>query len=68
MKQGKYGNKPPYGRGEQKKLVNVEDASCILMMGIPTKEWDDLPYTGLVLCHTSSHKVFQMDPNTYESQ
>ena len=37
MKQVKSGNKPPDGGVEQKILVNVEDASCILMMGIPNE-------------------------------
>ena len=37
MKQIKSGNKPPDGGGEQKTLVNVEYASCIIMMGTPTK-------------------------------
>ena len=56
MKQEKPGNKPPYG-GEQKTLVNVKDASCSLVMGIPTKEWYDLPYPGLVFSQTSSQEV-----------
>ena len=37
MKQVKYDNNPPDGGIEQKKLTNLEDASCSLMMGIPTK-------------------------------
>ena len=53
MKQEKSGNKPPDGE-EQKTLVNVKDASFSIIMGIPTKEWDDLPYPGLVFCQTSS--------------
>ena len=68
MKQVKYGNKPPDGGGEQKTLVNVEDASCIVMMGIPIKEWYYLPYPGTVLYQTSSHKVLQMYSNTDEAQ
>ena len=54
MKQGRYSNRPPNGGGEQKKLVNVEDASYSLIMRIPTEEWDDPPYTGLVFFQTSS--------------
>ena len=53
MRQEKSGNKPPDGE-EQKTLVNVKDASFSIIMGIPTKEWDDLPYPGLVFCQTSS--------------
>ena len=68
MKQVKYGNKPPDGGGEQKTLVNVEDASCIIMMGIPTKEWYYLPYPGIIFYQTSSHKVLHIYHNTYESQ
>ena len=36
-KQGKSGNNPPDGGGEQKTLVKVDGASCVIMMGIPTK-------------------------------
>ena len=68
MKQLKSGNKHPAGGGEQKTLADVEDASCILIMGIPTKEWDYIPSPGLVFCQTSSHKFLQMDPNTDEAQ
>ena len=32
------------------------------MMGIPTKEWDDLQYPGLMFCQTSSQEVLQMEP------
>ena len=46
--QGKSGINPPGGGREQKILVNAEDASCSLMMGVPTREWDDLPYPGLM--------------------
>ena len=53
-KQVKYGNKTPDGGGEQNTLVNVEDASCSIMTGIPTKEWDDLPSPGIMLCQNSS--------------
>ena len=56
MKQLKSGDKPPDGGGEQKTLVNVEDASCILMMVILTKELNYLPYRGIVFYQTSSHK------------
>ena len=68
MKQLKSGNKPPDGGGEQKKLVNVEDTSCILMMRILTKELDYLPYPGIVLYQTSSHKLLQIYLNIYEYQ
>ena len=68
MKQVKSCTNPPDGGGEQKTLVNVEDASCIIIMGIPTKEWDDIPSPGLVFYHTSSHKFLHMDPNIDESQ
>ena len=43
-KQGKYGNKTP-DRGGEKKIGNVEDPSCSLMMGITTNEWYDIPST-----------------------
>ena len=42
MKQGNSANKPP-GGGEQKALVNIKDTSGSLMMGAPTREWDDPP-------------------------
>ena len=59
MNQGKFGNNPPYGLGEQKTLVNVEDASCSLMMVIPTEEYDDLPYPGLMFFQIPSQEVLQ---------
>ena len=65
MKQVKYGNKHPDGGGEQKTLVNVEDALCSLVMGIPAKEWEDLPYPVLKLWQTSSQEVLQMDTIIY---
>ena len=37
------------------------------MMGIPTKEWDDLPPPGIMFCNTSSHAVLKMDSNTDEA-
>ena len=49
IKQGKSGKTPPDGGREQKTLVNIEDASCSLMVGVRTKEWDDLPSPGLML-------------------
>ena len=36
-KQGKSEKIPPDGGGYQKTLLNVEDASCSLVMGIPIK-------------------------------
>ena len=51
---------PPDGGGQQRTLVNVEDASCSLMMGIPTEEWDYLPSPGLMFYHNSSQEVLQM--------
>ena len=54
IKDGKFGNKPPNGEGEKKSLVNVENASCSLMIGIPTKVWYDLQYTGIIFLQTSS--------------
>ena len=33
-------------------------------MGIPTKERDELPYTGLMFCQTSSQEVLQTEPIT----
>ena len=55
--------KSPYVGG-LKKLVNVEDASCSLMMGIPTKEWYDLPSPVFVFFHISSQAVFKVGANT----
>ena len=37
-------------------------------MGIPTKEWDDLPSPGLIFFYTSSHEVLNMEPFTDKSQ
>ena len=68
MKQVKSGNKPLYGGGEQNTVVDVEDASCNVMMVIPTEEWDDLPYHGFMLCQTSSKEFFRMDPIIDKSQ
>ena len=33
-------------------------------MGISTKEWDDLPYPGLMFCQTSSQEVMQTETIT----
>ena len=55
--------KSPYVGGF-KKLMNVEDASCSLMMVIPTKEWYDLPSLVLVFFHISSQAVFKVGANT----
>ena len=52
MKKVKSGNNPPDGLREQKLFVNVDDASFSLMMGISTKEWDDIPYPRHILCQT----------------
>ena len=49
-------------------MVNVEDASCSLLMGTPTKEWDDLPSPGITFFQNSSKKLFQMEPITDKSQ
>ena len=68
MKQGKYGNKTPDREGEQKTLVNVEYASCSLMMDITTKEWDDITSPGLMFYQTSSQEVLYMEPITYKFQ
>ena len=68
MKRGKYSNKPPDVVGEQNILVNVEDASCSLVLGIPTKEWYNIPFPWLMFCQTLSQEVLQMDTNTYKSQ
>ena len=32
------------------------------MMVKPTKEWDDLPSSGLVVCQTSSQEVLKTEP------
>ena len=49
-------------------MVNVEDVSCSLMMGIPTKEWDDLPSPGIIFFQTLSHEVLHMEPITNKVQ
>ena len=36
------------------------------MMGIPTEEWYDLPYPGLMFCQTSSQEVLHTEPTTDE--
>ena len=51
----------PLMEEEKKSLVNVEDASCILMMGIPTKELDDLPSPGFVFFQASSQEVLHIN-------
>ena len=38
------------------------------MMVIPTKDWDDLPYPGLMFYQTSSQEVLHMEPITYKVQ
>ena len=32
------------------------------MMGITTKEWDDLPSPGIIFCQISRKEVFQTEP------
>ena len=49
-------------------MVNVEDVSCSLMIGIPTKEWDDLPSPGIIFFQTLSHEVLHMEPITNKVQ
>ena len=61
----KYGNRPPDGV-EQKPLVNIKDASYILIFGIPSEKWYDLPFPGLLFCQTSSQEVFHTNPITDE--
>ena len=56
MKQDKLSNKPHDG-GEQKALVNVNDALCSIMMGSPTDEWGELPSPGLILVQTSTKEA-----------
>ena len=56
MKHEKYSNDPP-GGGYQKVLVNVKDASCILMMRSPTDERGELPSPGLMFCQTSTQEA-----------
>ena len=53
MNKLKYGEKSPDREGEKKTLVNVEDASFSIDVGIPTEEWDGLPVPGIVFCQTS---------------
>ena len=61
-------NKPPDGGEEQKPLVNVEDASCNLIMGIHTKDLYDFSSPGLIIFYTSPQEVLQMEPITYKVQ
>ena len=61
MKQEKSANKPPYG-GYQKAWINVKCASCSLMMGAPTEEWDDPPSPGLIFFQTSTQEVLHTEP------
>ena len=49
---------------EQKTFVKFKDESCSIMMGIPTKEWDDLPSPVLMSCQTSSQEFLQTYPIT----
>ena len=67
MKQVKYVNKPS-GGGVEKTLVNINDASFSFMVGIPTKEWYNIPFPWLMFCQTLSQEVLQMDTNTYKSK
>ena len=43
-------------------LVNVEDSSCSIMMGIPPIEWDHLQSPIFMFFQTSSQEVLQMEP------
>ena len=63
----KSGNKNP-GGGRYKIFVNFEYTSCSLMMGISAKEWDDIPYLGIMFYQTSSQAVLQLGANKYEAQ
>ena len=65
MKQVKHRNKNTDGGGD-KTLVNVEYASCSIMMGTPTKEWNYLLYPVIMFCLVSSQEVLQMYDNTYK--
>ena len=38
------------------------------MMGIPTKEWGNIPYPGLMFFQNFSQKVLNMEPITYKVQ
>ena len=49
-------------------MANVEDASCSLIMVIPNKECDDLPYPVIMFYQTSYNVVLQMEGNTYKYQ
>ena len=64
-KQGQSGNNTPDGGGDHKTLVNVEYASCSLMMDVPTKEWDDLLSPVNMFCQNSSQEVLKMEPIKY---
>ena len=55
MKQEKYGNNPPDGV-DQTTLVNVKYASYSLLMGISTKDWDELPSPRLMFCQAHHKK------------
>ena len=67
MQKNSGGEKTP-DREADKTLLNVKDVSCSLMMGIPTKEWDNLPFPGTMFYQTSSHIVLKMEAKTYEAQ
>ena len=54
--------------GGEKTLAKFEDESCSLIMGIPTKEWDDIPSPVLIFYQTSSQAVLKMEANIEESQ
>ena len=49
-------------------MLNVEDVSYSIVMGVTTKEWDDKPSPTIMFCQTSSKKVFQMEPITDKTQ
>ena len=67
MKNVKDGNKNAYG-GVYKTLVDVKYTSSSLMVGIPTKEWYNIPYPVLIFCQTLSQAVLQMESNIDWSQ
>ena len=49
-------------------MVNFEDAECIPMTVVPTKEWDDIPYPRIVFYQTSSQEIFRMEAKIDEAQ
>ena len=45
---------------ENQKKANVKYASLSIMIGIPTEEWYDLPFPGIMYCQNSTQKFLQM--------